>query len=98
MSSIFITQIRFLIALALVTALPCFSIKAEESTVRGGSLLANTAGWQLSFDPDSSKLDCRHPALGVQVTGRLSFFVVENGKRIQWSIQKARDFATQRLV
>jgi hypothetical protein len=100
MSSIFTQQLRFLRMLALIVAFSWFPTRAvaepNKPTIESPSKTA--AGWQVSFDPDSSKLECRHPVWGVQLTGRLSFFFVENEKRIQWSIQKSRDFATQRLA
>lgn len=100
MTSTFLRRFRFLIGLALVTGWPWFSTQARAKplVITNSPLSEPASGWQASFDPDTSTLECRHSALSIQLSGRLSFFLVDNGKRIQWRIEKARDFAAQRLA
>lgn len=91
---------RILLAWGTLAVLAGFLAHADAESIATLDLPSSVAspGWQASFDPVSSKLDCRHPGLRVQLTGRLSFFAIENGKRTPWKIQKARDFATNRLA
>jgi hypothetical protein len=55
-------------------------------------------GWQAAFDPHSSVLQCRHPASGTVLAGRLSFARDQDGKPVRWSIQPARDGVARRLA
>ena len=57
-----------------------------------------SGGWQASFDSRASVLECRHPASGTVVAGRLSFTADFKGKRSVWSIQPPRDKVARRLV
>lgn len=100
MTSTFLRQIHFLIALAWVTGWSWFSTRAgaEPFALAEKPLSESAIGWQVAFDPESSILECRHVALNVRLSGRLSFIAVDNGKRIGWRIQRARDFASQRLA
>jgi hypothetical protein len=100
MFSISMRSLRLLEILTFIVAVSWLSnpAVAEPIVLSSGSSSENIAGWRVSFNPDSSNLECSHPAWNVQMAGRLSFFLIENGKRTQWSIQKSRDFAPNRLA
>jgi len=57
---------------------------------------ANT--WMVTFDAGSSSIECWFPGNDLQFKAQLSFSTVEDGKRILWSVQNARDFAGRRLA
>ncbi len=83
----------------LVLLAPVFSLAAV--TPAGGStrlLLEINDGWKASFDPATSTLECRHGPSGTRLSGRLSFAVVRDGKRVMWSVERSRDFAERRLA
>ena len=63
-----------------------------------GFLLETAGGWKVSFDTDSSVLECQHPDSGITLKGRLSFVATHDGKSIAWSVQSSHDSFLKRIA
>jgi hypothetical protein len=56
-------------------------------------------GWEVTFDPATSSLDCRHLATGNRLAGPLAFTASQGGGApVAWTIQPARDSVSRRLA
>jgi hypothetical protein len=71
-----------------------FSAEPEPSRV----VLNIAQGWQVSFDAQSSVLECRHAPSGTRLAGPLVFTQTLNGKPTQWKVEPARDKTPHRLA
>ncbi len=90
----FVTMVFVLLAAGLT---PLLAHSAPES-VSGPVALGPRGAWTVTFDPDSSTLDCEHTTSKIRVTGQLSFTVLRGGSTAAWSIQPARDSISSRLA
>lgn len=62
------------------------------------AILSAADGWQVSYDAQHSVLDCRHAPSGARLSGRLTFSLLQDGKRIPWTVQLPRDTVAKRLA
>jgi len=83
------TQLLLLGCLAVLFPACRHSTPAEISPPRG---------WELDFDPGSSRLSCRHLPTGTLLVGRLSFTARQGDSTVAWTIHPARDSDRKRLT
>jgi hypothetical protein len=55
-------------------------------------------GWRVSYDAAQSVLECRHASSGTGLKGQLAFSLIQDGKRVPWTVQLSRDPFSRRLA
>jgi len=72
---------------------------AASNPSRAADVLLDAAdGWRVCYDASHSVLECRHAASGASLRGQLAFSVIQDGKRVPWSVQLTRDLVPRRLA
>ena len=93
------TAFRFIPIAAMSIGLLFIGATASSAEPESSRVVLNVPqGWQVSFDAQSSVLECRHASSGTRLAGPLAFTQMLNGKSSPWKVQLARDTVTRRLA
>lgn len=77
-----------------------FALSALAVGREGGATRWETevGGWSISFEDESTRLDCEHKQSGIKVAGNLAFSASADGNPSAWRVGLPRDSIRERLA